>query len=93
MRNEQAPSTTLVEESSAASSTGSSSSSNVSSNSSQSSRGETANVPRPPSYISDDGVDYVVEAQPRSIAPTGDVPLRSSMHPSELGRAGQPNGW
>ncbi len=23
---------------------------------------------RPPSYISDDGVDYVVEAQPRSLA-------------------------
>lgn len=23
---------------------------------------------RPPSYISDDGIDYVVEAQPRSLA-------------------------
>ena len=39
---------------------------------------------RPPSYISDDGVAYVVEAQPRSIAPTTDVPL--PVHPSEVGR-------
>jgi hypothetical protein len=30
---------------------------------------------RPPSYISEDGVDYVIEAAPRSIAPTTDVPL------------------
>ncbi|KAK3400669.1 hypothetical protein B0T20DRAFT_151056 [Sordaria brevicollis] len=29
---------------------------------------------RPPSYSSDDGVSYVVEAQPRSIAPAADVP-------------------
>ncbi|KAJ4379463.1 hypothetical protein N0V85_008877 [Neurospora sp. IMI 360204] len=29
---------------------------------------------RPPSYSSDDGVSYVVEAQPRSIAPATDVP-------------------
>ncbi|KUJ18049.1 uncharacterized protein LY89DRAFT_36150 [Mollisia scopiformis] len=43
----------------------------------------TAN--RPPSYLSDDGVDYVVEAAPRSIAPTTDVPLPP--HPSERGRA------
>jgi hypothetical protein len=52
-------------------------------------------APRPPSYSSDDGVSYVVEAQPRSIAPTMDVPLRSSMpmHPSEAGRAGQPPSW
>ncbi|CZR53322.1 uncharacterized protein PAC_03200 [Phialocephala subalpina] len=46
-------------------------------------RPATAN--RPPSYLSDDGVDYVVEAAPRSIAPTMDVPLPS--HPSERGRA------
>jgi len=48
-------------------------------------------VPRPPSYISDDGVDYVVEAQPRSIAPTTDVPLPE--HPSETGRLGRPAEW
>lgn len=50
-------------------------------------------APRPPSYASDDGVSYVVEAQPRSIAPTGDVPLRMSMHPAEAGRAGLPPVW
>lgn len=38
---------------------------------------------RPPSYISEDGVDYVIEAAPRSIAPTTDVPL--PLHPSERG--------
>ncbi|KAH7121330.1 hypothetical protein EDB81DRAFT_890916 [Dactylonectria macrodidyma] len=41
--------------------------------------------PRPPSYASDDGVSYVVEATPRSTAPTVDVPLPP--HPSEAGRA------
>ena len=56
-------------------------------------RREMTGVPRPPSYISEDGVDYVVEAQPRSIAPTTDVPLASSVHPSENGRAGRPAGW
>ncbi|KAH8687670.1 hypothetical protein BGZ60DRAFT_522319 [Tricladium varicosporioides] len=45
-------------------------------------RPQTAN--RPPSYISDDGIDYVVEAAPRSIAPITDVPLPP--HPSERGR-------
>ncbi|KAK1831995.1 hypothetical protein QBC39DRAFT_405755 [Podospora conica] len=50
-------------------------------------------APRPPSYASDDGVSYVVEAQPRSIAPVGDVPLRMSMHPAEAGRAGLPPAW
>lgn len=50
-------------------------------------------APRPPSYASDDGVAYVVEAQPRSIAPTGDVPLRMGMHPAEAGRAGLPPAW
>lgn len=45
-------------------------------------RPQTAN--RPPSYISDDGIDYVIEAAPRSIAPTTDVPLPT--HPSERGR-------
>ncbi|CAJ2502993.1 Uu.00g103870.m01.CDS01 [Anthostomella pinea] len=44
--------------------------------------------PRPPSYASDDGVDYVVEARPRSMAPLTDVPLPP--HPSEVvpGRPG-----
>jgi hypothetical protein len=46
---------------------------------------------RPPSYSSDDGVSYVVEAQPRSIAPTTDVPL--PQHPSEVGRTGRPAEW
>lgn len=36
---------------------------------------------RPPSYISEDGVDYIIEAQGRSIAPSYDVPLPP--HPSE----------
>jgi len=60
----------------------------------ESSVGRTT-VPRPPSYASDDGVGYVVEAQPRSIAPTTDVPLRASvtLHPSEVGRVGQPASW
>ncbi|KAH8177806.1 hypothetical protein LIA77_02888 [Sarocladium implicatum] len=55
-------------------------------------RPETRTGPRPPSYASDDGVSYVVDAAPRSTAPTTDVPLPP--HPSELGRVGnsQPNG-
>ncbi|KAM5353648.1 hypothetical protein ACJ41O_000298 [Fusarium nematophilum] len=40
--------------------------------------------PRPPSYVSEDGVSYVVEAAPRSTAPTTHVPLPP--HPSEIGR-------
>ncbi|KAM0255056.1 hypothetical protein ACHAQJ_006134 [Trichoderma viride] len=48
-----------------------------------------ATGPRPPSYISEDGVSYVVEAVPRSIAPSSasDPEL---VHPAERGRAGQP---
>lgn len=50
--------------------------------------------PRPPSYISEDGVDYVVEARPRSIAPAAaygpsvvDVPVPPlPVHPSEANR-------
>ncbi|KAI0880632.1 uncharacterized protein GGS22DRAFT_81252 [Annulohypoxylon maeteangense] len=38
---------------------------------------------RPPSYASEDGVSYVVEARPRSMVPTTDVPLLP--HP-EAGR-------
>ena len=41
----------------------------------------TAN--RPPSYISDDGVEYVIEAQPRTT-----VSDRLPVHPSERGRIG-----
>ncbi|KAK3332724.1 hypothetical protein B0T19DRAFT_398466 [Cercophora scortea] len=54
-----------------------------------------AGAPRPPSYVSEDGVAYVVEAQPRSIAPTTDVPLgqQQHQHPSESGRAGRPAVW
>ncbi|KAG9235115.1 hypothetical protein BJ875DRAFT_374899 [Amylocarpus encephaloides] len=40
---------------------------------------------RPPSYMSDDGVDYVLEAEGRSTVPTVEVPL--PVHPSERGRA------
>lgn len=47
--------------------------------------------PRPPSYISDDGVQYVVEAQPRSIAPTTEIPLPE--HPSEAGRTAPRPAW
>ncbi|GFP54476.1 hypothetical protein ACSS6W_002278 [Trichoderma asperelloides] len=46
--------------------------------------------PRPPSYASDDGVSYVVEAVPRSIAPSSSTSEPQPVHPSERGRAGQP---
>ncbi|KAL9116030.1 MAG: hypothetical protein Q9227_000398 [Pyrenula ochraceoflavens] len=46
-------------------------------------RPTTAN--RPPSYASDNGVDYVVDVEPRSFAPTEDMPI----HPSERGRLGR----
>ncbi|CAK7216089.1 hypothetical protein SCUCBS95973_002686 [Sporothrix curviconia] len=47
--------------------------------------------PRPPSYMSDDGVQYVVEAQPRSIAPTAEIPL--PQHPAEVGRTAPRPDW
>ncbi|RGP62328.1 hypothetical protein FSPOR_9373 [Fusarium sporotrichioides] len=47
-------------------------------------RPNTRSGPRPPSYASEDGISYVVEAQPRSTAPSTDVPLPT--HPSEMGR-------
>ncbi|CAK7208763.1 hypothetical protein SBRCBS47491_000203 [Sporothrix bragantina] len=47
--------------------------------------------PRPPSYMSDDGVQYVVEAQPRSIAPTAEIPL--PQHPAEVGRTAPRPAW
>ncbi|KAL7907275.1 hypothetical protein GGI35DRAFT_84823 [Trichoderma velutinum] len=45
--------------------------------------------PRPPSYISEDGVSYVVDAVPRSIAPSSEGE-HQPLHPSERGRAGLP---
>ncbi|CAK7206399.1 hypothetical protein SEUCBS139899_009191 [Sporothrix eucalyptigena] len=47
--------------------------------------------PRPPSYVSEDGVQYVVEAQPRSIAPTTEIPL--PQHPAEVGRIAPRPAW
>lgn len=41
---------------------------------------------RPPSYISDDGVAYIVEAQPRSTAYE-----EHRVHPSERGRIAWPS--
>lgn len=55
--------------------------------------------PRPPSYASEDGVSYVIEARPRStvagLAPPPlpeIVPLPSPLpvHPSEMGRIATP---
>jgi hypothetical protein len=46
--------------------------------------GSNSGTARPPSYVSEDGIAYVIEAAPRSIAPTVDVPL--PQHPSERGR-------
>ena len=43
-------------------------------------------VNRPPSYISEDGVGYVIEAQPRSTVYDTELPV----HPSERGRIGIP---
>lgn len=48
-------------------------------------------APRPPSYASEDGVAYIIEAQPRSIAPTAEVPL--PVHPSEAGRVAAAPGF
>jgi hypothetical protein len=43
-----------------------------------------AEGPRPPSYVSEDGVSYVTEAVPRSVAPAQDVPAPapSGVHPA-----------
>ncbi|CRK28927.1 hypothetical protein BN1723_004237 [Verticillium longisporum] len=47
-----------------------------------------AGASRPPSYASEDGVDYVVEARPRSIAPAAmmEMPTPLPVHPSGVGR-------
>ncbi|KAK2001569.1 hypothetical protein LX36DRAFT_667856 [Colletotrichum falcatum] len=44
--------------------------------------------PRPPSYASEDGVSYVVDARPRSMAPAMTEALIPP-HPSEIGRIGE----
>lgn len=81
-RNQDLPETTEEE--------GGESSASASDSGSASTRWPQQQGPRPPSYASDDGVSYVVEAQPRSIAPTTDVPL--PVHPSEAGRVAMPTG-
>jgi hypothetical protein len=40
---------------------------------------------RPPSYATEDGVRYVMDAQPRSTAPDANVEV-VPLHPSERGR-------
>ncbi|KZM21080.1 uncharacterized protein EKO05_0003567 [Ascochyta rabiei] len=41
-----------------------------------------AEGPRPPSYVSEDGVSYITEAAPRSVAPAQDAPAPSGVHPA-----------
>ncbi|AEO59407.1 hypothetical protein MYCTH_2307672 [Thermothelomyces thermophilus ATCC 42464] len=52
--------------------------------------GARTQIPRPPSYSSDDGVSYVVDARPRSIAPP--TPANTAPgglpHPSQTGMSG-----
>lgn len=86
MRNEAAPTTTTVDEETLPSETG-----HAPGDVSDESDSGRPRVRRPPSYASDDGVTYVVEAQPRSMAPTVDVPL--GQHPAEAGRAARPAEW
>lgn len=64
---------------------------NAAPNEEASSRGESSTGPRPPSYASEDGVSYVVEARPRSMAPAAmtDVLTPLPTHPSERGRMGE----
>lgn len=54
---------------------------------------------RPPSYVSEDGVSYVIEARPRSTLPLTSyapemvaLPNPLPVHPSERGRVGVPPG-
>jgi hypothetical protein len=49
--------------------------------------------PRPPSYASDDGISYVVDAVPRSIAPATVETTEMPTHPSEAGRAAARPTW
>lgn len=90
------------EEDSSSSSGGEEGGSPSSSASASSSRRPRAG-PRPPSYASEDGVSYVIEARPRStVVPLGPEVVPMSMaaappplpsplpvHPSEVGRVGR----
>ncbi|KAL2134492.1 hypothetical protein VTI74DRAFT_11675 [Chaetomium olivicolor] len=49
-------------------------------------------APRPPSYSSDDGVSYVVDARPRSIAPTGTLSSSSQFSSPQSSVSGRPDG-
>ncbi|KAF6839017.1 hypothetical protein CPLU01_02031 [Colletotrichum plurivorum] len=49
---------------------------------------ERTRWPRPPSYASEDGVSYVVDARPRSVAPTM-VDASTPPHPFEVVRMGE----
>ncbi|KAF1922905.1 uncharacterized protein M421DRAFT_76879, partial [Didymella exigua CBS 183.55] len=42
---------------------------------------EPVSAPRPPSYVSEDGVSYITEAAPRSVAPPQDGPA-PAIHPA-----------
>lgn len=58
----------------------------------------TSTARRPPSYVSEDGVSYLIEARPRSTVPQMvgpeivpmPMPLRLPVHPSESGRVATP---
>jgi len=96
MKNEEAPATVAEDSSEEAGSSSSSGGGGSTSRSSSSSSHDDDDQPRPragrpPSYMSDDGVNYVVEARPRSMAPGTDVPL--APHPAEIGRIGRPSEW
>jgi hypothetical protein len=96
MRNQQAPVQPVDEVSDISSSGGSGTGipggteytvSAASTVSSESGGAPRSAVPRPPSYSSDDGVSYVVEARPRSIAPRIG-PLAGNSHSSETRMSG-----
>lgn len=94
MRNEAVP--TTVPEDSPGETGSSNNSNNNTSGGGDNDDGEDAQqsrprAGRPPSYMSDDGVTYVVEARPRSMAPGMEVPL--APHPAEAGRLGRPSEW
>ncbi|KAK1844421.1 hypothetical protein CCHR01_12953 [Colletotrichum chrysophilum] len=63
---------------------------NATSNGSPSNSREVGSGPRPPSYASEDGVSYVVDARPRSMAPGMTEVLPP--HPSEVGRMNERRG-
>lgn len=101
MRNEEQATAETIPEATDSNSSGSGNGSGSSGNDGSSSGSSTGNssrddepprpaTARPPSYMSDDGVEYVVEAQPRLIAPaaTEGPPVP---HPAEVGRVGRPS--